>query len=69
MSGRIRTPSGMLASHGLETILGGCRAQAGRWGAAWGPSPIRAKTYAKEPPRLSICDDYVNKRGRVGGTP
>jgi hypothetical protein len=34
-----------------------------------GPSPIRAKTYAKEPPRLSICDDYVTKRGRVGGTP
>ena len=35
----------------------------------WGPSPIRAKTYAKEPLRLSICDDYVNKTGRVGGTP
>ena len=34
----------------------------------WGPSLIRAKTYAKEPLRLSICDDYVNKRGRVGGT-
>jgi hypothetical protein len=31
-----------------------------------GPSPIRAKTYAKGPLRLSICDDYVNESGGVG---
>ena len=36
---------------------------------ARGPGPNRAKTYAKEPLRLSIGDDDVNKRGRVGGIP
>jgi hypothetical protein len=41
--------------------------EAGR--AARGPSPIYAESYGKEPLRLSIWDDHVNKWGGDGGTP
>ena len=34
-----------------------------------GPSPIRAKTYGKEPLQPSIWANYIDKKGGVGGTP
>ena len=33
-----------------------------------GPSPIRAKTYGKEPLQPSIWANYIDKKGGIGGT-
>jgi hypothetical protein len=35
----------------------------------WGPSPIRAETYGKEPLRPSTWESCATKRSRVGEMP